>query len=92
MRERLRKPNTAFRKSYLRLFVDRVEVDDAEVRIYGPTSALARGVEEPENLSKGAVPTSVQDWRPLGDSNPCYRRERAIRGTAWNTPRQPAPN
>ena len=22
--------------------------------------------------------TPVEEWRPLGDSNPCYRRERAV--------------
>ena len=78
MRDRLRSGDGQFRKAYLRLFVERVEVDDTEIRISGPKAALARGVEQAANLRKGVVPSFVQDWRPLGDSNPCCRRERAV--------------
>lgn len=78
MQDKLAHGPIAFRKAYLRLFVDRVEVDDGEVRISGSKAALAKGLENLETLSAGTVPTFVQDWRPLRDSNPCRRRERAV--------------
>ncbi len=76
VRAQLNDPESAFRKSYLRLFVDRIEVDDAEVRIYGPRSALARALEAQQISADGPVPSFVPEWRPHGDSNPGLRRER----------------
>ncbi len=73
---RLRDPDSRLRKGYLRLFVDRIEVDDSEVRIAGPKAALYSGAENPTDLAKGPVPSFDRQWRPLGDSNPWYRRER----------------
>jgi site-specific DNA recombinase len=73
VRARLHAPDPRLRKAYLRLFVSRIEVDDAEVRISGPKGALARGAEEPGNLEDERVPSFDREWRPLGDSNPCYR-------------------
>ena len=76
--QKLRDPDPKFRKAYLRAFVSRIEVDDGEVRLSGPKTALYRGAEDPESLRKGPVPSFDREWRPLGDSNPCYRRERAM--------------
>jgi hypothetical protein len=66
------------RKRYIRLFIDRIEVDDHEIRIRGPKSVLARGVALGIGSAPETVPSFAQEWRPLGDSNPCYRRERTI--------------
>lgn len=65
MRTRLLTADSGTRKAYLRLFVERIEVDDAEVRMFGRKDTLERSLsgEEPE------VPSFVQGWRPRGDSN-----------------------
>ena len=66
MREQLLSADIATRKAYLRLFVQRIEVDDSEVRMFGSREALATGLHA---LPPGAVPSSVREWRPRGDSN-----------------------
>ena len=78
VRQRLADGPSQFRKAYLRLFVERVEVDDSEVRISGTSAALAKGLERLDDLDRGKVPSLVRGWRPLRDSNPCCRRERAV--------------
>jgi hypothetical protein len=55
--------NIAFRKAYLRLFIDKVEVGDDEISISGPTAALAHALESADTLPAGVVPTFVQEWR-----------------------------
>ena len=68
-----------FRKAYLRLFASEVVVDDEEVRMRGPTAALAKAAMQDRLPAAAAlVPSFVREWRPVGDSNPCYRRERAV--------------
>ena len=78
MGDQLRNGDGAFRKAYLRLFVERIEVDDREIRISGSKAALARGVSEAASLRKGAVPSFVADWRPSGDSNPLTVEDRSF--------------
>ena len=69
-----------YRRDHLRALAQRVEVADGEVRIMGSkggllrTLAAAAGVKSPTV----GVRSSVPKWRPVGDSNPCYRRERAV--------------
>lgn len=56
--------------------------------IGGPAAQeAARRMSAPRWLAPGTQPghrpprlpgTSLYDWRPQGDSNPCYRRERAL--------------
>jgi site-specific DNA recombinase len=75
MRTKLRSPDIEFRRAYLRLFTDRVEVTDHEVRIFGTTDRLLSAAR---SGGPGSVPSFIPKWRPLGDSNPCYRRERAV--------------
>ncbi|CCQ72455.1 Putative site-specific recombinase and resolvase superfamily protein [Magnetospira sp. QH-2] len=68
-RAKLHDPDSKFRKDYVRLFVDRVEVDDAEIRIFGSKSALAGaalGMTEPDT---DPVPSSVPKWWAQQDSN-----------------------
>ncbi len=68
-----------FRRAYLRLFVGKVVVGDKEVQISGPTSALARAAQAAENADPKDLSTQFRRrWRPIGDSNPCCRRERAV--------------
>lgn len=74
----LRKGSPAFRKAYLRLLIDRIELDDDEVRMTGPIGQLERALEIKDFQAMPVVPTSVEKWRPLRDSNPCRRRERAV--------------
>ncbi len=80
IKENLHNGPIAFRKAYLGLFISKVEVDkpNGVIRLIGPKKALENGIKNLEALGSGEVPTFVQVWRPLGDSNPCYRRERAV--------------
>ena len=77
MRQAMASSDPNFRKAYLRLFVDTVTVTDAEVAITGPKAALAKACALDDMPPAAAVvPSFVRAWRPVGDSNPCYRRER----------------
>jgi site-specific DNA recombinase len=78
LREQLQNGDPAFRKAYLNLLIDRIEVDDAEVRLRGPKSALAAAASGELPKPSDGVPSFVREWRPRRDSNPCYRRERAM--------------
>ncbi len=79
LRGALAADDPSFRKAYLRLFVSEIVVDDEEVRMTGPTSALAKAAVQDQLPSPAnMVPSFVRGWRPVGDSNPCYRRERAV--------------
>jgi site-specific DNA recombinase len=78
LREKLRDPRVNYRKAYIRLITDRIEVDDTEVRVFGRQTKLLAAVTSNLGDTENTVPSSVRSWRPLGDSNPCYRRERAV--------------
>ena len=66
---RLRGDNPAFRKAYVRLLVDRVDVLGDKVRIIGSKQAVLAGLINPENISTGAVPSFVREWWAHQDSN-----------------------
>jgi site-specific DNA recombinase len=75
MREKLTTGEIPFRKAYLGSIVDRLEVDDAEIRIVGRNDVLEQAVL----ANGGTVPvvrSFVRKWRPVGESNPCFQRER----------------
>ncbi len=77
-----------FRKAYLRLFVDNITVQDTEVAITGPKAALAKACALDDLPPAAAVvPSFVRAWRPVRDSNPCYRRERAVSWASRRTGR-----
>ncbi len=71
LRDALASPDPAFRKANLRLFVERIVVGDAEIRMHGPTAALAKAAALDELPPAAAmVPSFVREWRPRRDSNP----------------------
>lgn len=69
IRERLASPNVAFRKAYIRLYVGRIELDETEVRMFGPKDRLLEGIENPPNGEKPSVPSFIRAWRPREESN-----------------------
>ena len=67
------------RRAYIRLFADPVIVADGEIRIGGPAAAIEKAAsEEGESTPPAMAPGSIRGWYPERDSNPCYRRERAV--------------
>lgn len=79
LRQVLANGDPAFRKAYLRLFVDQVVIGDAEIRLRGPTASLAKAAAAGDlPPAAGTVPSFVREWRPVRDSNPCYQRERLV--------------
>ena len=70
MRENLRNPEVEFRRAYLRLFTDRIEVDQEEIRIFGKTNKLFKAASAgTTGTGWNSVPSFVPDWRPRRDSN-----------------------
>lgn len=65
IRDKLVSGDVAFRKAYLGLFIDRIEVDDREVRIMGSKAALANALRNPADIQRGAVPSFMADWRTI---------------------------
>ena len=63
----LRKGSPAFRKAYLRLLIDRIELDDDEVRMTGPIGQLERALETKDFQAMPVVLTSVEKWRAMWD-------------------------
>jgi site-specific DNA recombinase len=68
IRDRLRDGPPAFRKGYLRLLVERVEVGDSEIRISGSKTALLEQATTDSPVPP-AVPIFEQEWRTRQDSN-----------------------
>jgi site-specific DNA recombinase len=75
MRENFTAGSVPFRKAYLRSLIDVIEVDDHQVRIKGTKEVLEKAVLASQNRASWCSQTSTT-WRSLGDSNPCFRRER----------------
>jgi site-specific DNA recombinase len=62
LRANLRDEDPAFRRAYVRQFVDRVEVSEGEVCISGSKAALAGAIAAQEKGSSEGVPTFVRQW------------------------------
>ena len=61
-------PDPAFRKAYLRLFVDKIIVGDASIELSVPRAALSQAAALNELPSAGTmVPSFVREWRPVRD-------------------------
>jgi site-specific DNA recombinase len=69
VREAMRNRDSGFRKAYIWRFVERVEVDDDEIRIRGSHAALAQGIAARPQDDAGGVPSFGQDWWARQDSN-----------------------
>ena len=69
IRDTLKSGPTAFRKAYLKLLIDRIEVSPSEIRITGSKAALAAAMQ-----AKDCTPNEVRffdrEWRAGEDSNP----------------------
>jgi site-specific DNA recombinase len=78
-RRRMRTENGGYRRDPLRALAQRVEVGAKEVRIMGSKSELLRTLVAAKSAEMAGfgVPSFVPKWRAQGDSNPCFRRERA---------------
>lgn len=68
MRERLTTGEVPFRKAYIGSLVDRIEVDDAEVRIMGRKEILEQAIRSNETTPP-VVHSFVPKWRPRQDLN-----------------------
>jgi site-specific DNA recombinase len=75
--ESLSTGSVPFRKAYLRSLIDVIEVDDHQIRIKGNKELLEKAVLASQNAQPWCSQASTR-WRSLGDSNPCFRRERAM--------------
>ena len=77
MRDHLTTGEIPFRKAYLGAIIDRVEVDDHQIRICGRKDVLEQAL-----LSNGGpipgVRTLVPKWRSLRESNPSYQIENLV--------------
>jgi len=92
LREVLKNGEPGFRKAYLRLFVEQVVVGDTDVRMRGPTAVLAKAAAAGGLPTTGElVPSFVRQWRPVRDSNPRCRRERAGTRSDKHGPAPPQP-
>ena len=77
MNEKLETGDVQARKAYLRSVISVIEVDDGSVRILGEKTQLAAALSG-QNGRTGKVRGFVRKWCSQGESNPCFRRERAI--------------
>ncbi|ABE61458.1 Recombinase [Nitrobacter hamburgensis X14] len=68
MRDNVLSGETAFRRAWLRSVIDKVEVDDTEIRIHGRRTVLERLVMG-GGAAPAGVPSFVREWRTRHDSN-----------------------
>ena len=69
LRDVLHNGDIAVRKAYLRMFVGQVVVSNTEIRLSGPTAALATAASANQLPDITMVPSFVPEWRPQQDSN-----------------------
>ena len=65
----------ALQKRYVHGLVSEIVVDRNKAVISGPPAAIAAAITA--GALDGGVRTSVREWRPQGESNPCFSLERA---------------
>ena len=76
MRENITSGPMSFRRAYLRSIIDVTEVGEEIIRVIGAPRAIEAEITEAIPL-RGFVRSFVRNWRAQGESNPCFRRERA---------------
>lgn len=69
MRKRFADGPPELRQAYMRLFLEKAEIDGAEARLTGSKALLAKFVETGGVFSVPEVLTYVREWRPREDSN-----------------------
>ena len=69
IRAKLRDEDAGFRRAYVRLFVDRVEVSEGEVRIWGAKAALTAAIASQQDGIPGGVPSFDRKWWAVQGSN-----------------------
>ena len=74
MRERILDSDTPARKSWIGAIIDRIEVDQDTVRLFGRKDVLEHAVTSGGQLPQG-VRTYVPKWRSLRESNPSFQIE-----------------
>ena len=81
LRTKLKDGPIALRKAYLQAIIERIVVDDRKIEMIGQKDRLlSQLVKASPNAAKprAKVLSFARHWRPRRDSNPCYRRERAV--------------
>ena len=74
---KLRDRSCGLAKDYLRSVVDEICIEGNAATISGSYERLVAAVAN-EKEGTAQVPSFARVWRPHGDSNPGYRRERAM--------------
>lgn len=69
MAQALRDEKSRFRAEYIRLFIERVDLSDNEIRIRGTKAALERALIHSQISGDGSVPIFDREWCRLQDSN-----------------------
>ena len=85
MRDKLTTGEVPLRKAYLGAIVDRVEVDDRQIRIVGRKDVLEQAVL----ANGGPVPgvrSFVRKWRSLRESNPSFQIEKRNKMQCFQEP------
>ena len=88
MRENLTTGSVPFRKAVITSFVDRIEVDDHEIRIMGDKGTLERAVLGSSGSSgsePGGVRSLVRNWRKGSPPYPCLSTFASVPSTADNS-------
>jgi hypothetical protein len=70
--------NQVYGKQLLRFWVEEIQVNVGQMTLRGSVDRLEQVVDEIKMGTALTVPIFITDWRPHGDSNPGYRRERAM--------------
>ena len=65
-------------KQLLRFLIEDIQVKLGQMPLRGSVARLEQVVDEMKMGTALTVPIFITDWRPHGDSNPGYRRERAM--------------
>ncbi|MGB9153030.1 MAG: recombinase family protein [Alphaproteobacteria bacterium] len=70
LRAKLHDGPIAMRKAYLQAIVERIEVDDTEIRIFGRKDKRLNQLMSDRPKPAGKVRSFGREWRPVGDAAP----------------------
>jgi site-specific DNA recombinase len=87
IRQALLTSDPPMQKAYVKMFVDKVVITREQIEITGPKDMIAKAALSDLPTTSEGVITFVRSWRPVGDSNPCRRRERAVSWASRRTGR-----